>query len=478
MWAWLAAAAGQGCACCGCSLRVLVAFVWGYRPKSVRTITAHGSMSCAHAWSMQQRICWVHHTFYPTVRSLAFYHLQGLRGCGCGHRRRDPAVRHQRTRSSHSCRFTIRSAGALTACSPHASSWRFPLGACPCWPCFGGSTPYHLGMLHATLQRCLPAAPLASACSLAQACGLQLLCHTIALPLAPPLPAEVLLARDASCVRYGPDGRPAKRAKPKRGSGGAGVKAGAVTLAWSAPPAALGSSGPYVLGLTEQRAEARLLEPLTFTGRPAWRALTLALCKRTACTTMASLFCCGCTVHYDNLSPPPHLLVPPLFASSSPVCLTATLAAPAAELWQQVPLGLPGGGSGGDSSSGSAAACLVASSTAEDGSLFVAGREGGAVKQVGWQAGSQGQVYLCSRLLVGSSACRGCAPTTNRANRPHLHLLPSPSPLQLRPVPFTQQAQQALELGEHEEALALAALVPSEKVRRRLRAIGGGAALP
>lgn len=78
--------------------------------------------------------------------------------------------------------------------------------------------------------------------------------------------AEVLLARDASCVRYGPDGRPAKRAKPKRGSGGAGVKAGAVALTWSAPPAALGSSGPYAVGLTEQGAEARLLEPLTITG--------------------------------------------------------------------------------------------------------------------------------------------------------------------------------------------------------------------
>lgn len=54
------------------------------------------------------------------------------------------------------------------------------------------------------------------------------------------------------------------------------------------------------------------------------------------------------------------------------------------------------------------------------------------------------------------------------------HLLPSPSPPQLRPVPFAQQAQQALEVGEHEEALALAALMPSEKVRRRLRANDAG----
>ena len=87
-------------------------------------------------------------------------------------------------------------------------------------------------------------------------------------------------------MRYGPDGRPAKRAKPKRGSGGAGVKAGAVALAWSAPPAALGSSGPYVLGLTEQGAEARLLEPLTVTGRPAWHAFVPALCEWTAWRTM------------------------------------------------------------------------------------------------------------------------------------------------------------------------------------------------
>ncbi|PRW34079.1 glycoside hydrolase isoform A [Chlorella sorokiniana] len=172
-------------------------------------------------------------------------------------------------------------------------------------------------------------------------------------------PSEVLLVRDTSCVRYGPDGRPAKRAKPKRGSGGVGVKAGAVALAWSAPPAALGSSGPYVLGLTEQGAEARLLEPLTIT-----------------------------------------------------------------DLWQQLPLGLSGGSSSGSGSgsssggSGSAATCIVASSTAEDGSLFMAGREGGAVKQ-------------------------------------------------LRPVPFAQQARQALDLGEHEEALALAALMPAAQAEER-----------
>lgn len=78
---------------------------------------------------------------------------------------------------------------------------------------------------------------------------------------------------------------------------------------------------------------------------------------------------------------------------------TATLSPLAAELWQQLQLGLPVGGSGGGSGSGSAAACLVASSTAEDGSLFVAGREGGAVKQVGWQAGRQGHRYLYSWVV-------------------------------------------------------------------------------
>lgn len=77
---------------------------------------------------------------------------------------------------------------------------------------------------------------------------------------------EVLLARDSSCVRYGPGGRPAKRAKPKRGGSGAGGKGGAPGVTWSALPAALAASGPYVIGLTERGAEARLLDPLNAAG--------------------------------------------------------------------------------------------------------------------------------------------------------------------------------------------------------------------
>lgn len=101
-------------------------------------------------------------------------------------------------------------------------------------------------------------------------------------------------------MRYGPDGRPAKRSKkPQRGGGG---------VAWAAPPAALALSGPYVVALSDFRAEARLLEPLG-----------------------------------------------------------------AADLWQQLPLALPG----------SAAAWAVAPSAAPDGSVLLASRENGAVKQVG-----------------------------------------------------------------------------------------------
>lgn len=68
------------------------------------------------------------------------------------------------------------------------------------------------------------------------------------------------------------------------------------------------------------------------------------------------------------------------------VCVLATL--PAADLRQRLPLGLPAGGGSG------AAGCIVASSTAEDGSLFVAGPESGAVKQVGRQVMRRAGAWL------------------------------------------------------------------------------------
>ncbi|KAL4436979.1 hypothetical protein ABPG75_004118 [Micractinium tetrahymenae] len=79
-----------------------------------------------------------------------------------------------------------------------------------------------------------------------------------------------------------------------------------------------------------------------------------------------------------------------------------------ADLWQRLPLPLPA----------AAASLAVAPSAAPDGSLFVASRESGAV-------------------------------------------------VQLRPVSFVRQAAQLLQLGEHEEALAMAALAPPEQAAER-----------
>ena len=54
----------------------------------------------------------------------------------------------------------------------------------------------------------------------------------------------------------------------------------------------------------------------------------------------------------------------------------------------------------------------------------------------------------------------------NRAEGRRLRLIScprpcAPSPLQLSPVSFERQAEQLLGLGEHEEALAMAALIPA-----------------
>ncbi|KAI3425935.1 hypothetical protein D9Q98_007907 [Chlorella vulgaris] len=82
----------------------------------------------------------------------------------------------------------------------------------------------------------------------------------------------------------------------------------------------------------------------------------------------------------------------------------------AADLRQQLAVTLPD----------AAATCTVAPTVAEDGSLFVARRGDGTIQQ-------------------------------------------------LRPVCFVRQSQQLLQLGEHEEALAMAALIPPQQAQRRRR---------
>ena len=117
-------------------------------------------------------------------------------------------------------------------------------------------------------------------------------------------------------------------------------------------------------------------------------------------------------------------------------------APPCADLWQQLALPLPG------------ALCAVAPSAAGDGSLFVADRGSGAIKQVSWQQRSWQQA---ASTEPGKVAPRELGALTV----PHTEALPSSLalPLQLRPVSFVRQADQLLGLGEHEEALALAALI-------------------
>lgn len=150
-------------------------------------------------------------------------------------------------------------------------------------------------------------------------------------------------------MRYGPDGRPAKRPADQKQGGSNGSSGSAGAVAWSVPPAALALSGPYLVALSEGAAEARLLEPLN-----------------------------------------------------------------SADLWQRLALPLPGGATASNSQ------LVAAPSPAADGSLLIASLGSGAVAQ-------------------------------------------------LRPVSFVRQGAQLLALGEHEEALALAALAPAPEAQERRR---------
>ena len=169
-----------------------------------------------------------------------------------------------------------------------------------------------------------------------------------------------MLGRDSSGALYGADGRPSKR-RNNNGSSSASsstsskaMDGGSVALA--APPLALAVSGPYVVGLAEAGGEARLLEPLTHAEGELLARLLAAWLHELGPSTQTVLSvtgrtpqlgaACGSSVHN------PH---------AAPLC---------ADLWQHLALALPG------------AHCAVAPSAADDGSLFVADRGSGAIKQV------------------------------------------------------------------------------------------------
>ncbi|KAL4858204.1 Vacuolar sorting protein 39 [Chlorella vulgaris] len=120
----------------------------------------------------------------------------------------------------------------------------------------------------------------------------------------------------------------------------------------------------------------------------------------------------------------------------------------AADLRQQLAVALPD----------AAATCTVAPTVAEDGSLFVARRGDGTIQQarigLSWLLGTK--TLLHHSLLLQS---------TYRLR----HLLLCGKAKSLRPVCFVRQSQQLLQLGEHEEALAMAALIPPQQAQRRRR---------